>query len=606
MGVRASSSAVDRATHGALALAIGLMPGIAIAHLRDATWVDEPSTVLRFALSSVLVVGFGYALVLRRAPNEADALRRVNLRALPLLGAPFLVLLRDAELAATRGGLVLAAIVGWSIMVGASRIHGRAPTPRRAGRAELLGVGCAALLVGVWLARLAWVRHASLQTNTYDFGLFVNAIWNTSQGRLFECTLVPTGSMLDEHVSLALVPFAALLRLGLPPVGLLVLQALWICAGAVPLYLLARRHLGAAGGRVFALAYLLHPSVHVNALWDFHPLSFAAPLLITLVLYGERRRLHPVFIASVVGLLLLREEMAFVLLAYALSLAISGRLRRAGGLAVAAVVFLVALNVAMGQTSSHVARYADVAERGGGGLRGMMLAALFDPAFVLGHALAYSKVIYVGMQSASVLGLAALSRRAWPMLALALAFSLLATSRHVYNPFFHYTSMLYPVVLAWAPAGASRLAAMRWSAAPLRARRAAILASVAMATLLTSFTYGGLHHNDVFRAGFRPPRRELSDGALERLAWLEAQLDAIPEETPIAVTGRVGPHAATRPHVYAYPTEEEVDVVVVFGGDLRRDRKAVLQEAVKRGTWRIDASSGSMQIFRRVGSGVAQ
>ena len=56
----------------------------------------------------------------------------------------------------------------------------------RANRAELLGVGAAAVLVGAWLARLAWIRHASLQTNTYDFGLFVNAIWNTAQGRIFE------------------------------------------------------------------------------------------------------------------------------------------------------------------------------------------------------------------------------------------------------------------------------------------------------------------------------------------------------------------------------------------------------------------------------------
>ena len=599
MGARASSSAVDRALHGVLALAIGLMPGIAIAGLREASWVDDSSTVLRFALASVLMTGFGYALMLRRAKDKADALRRLNLRALPLMGAPLLVLLHDAELAATRGGLIVAAIVGWSVMAGTSRLRGRDRTPKRAHRAELLGVAGAALLVGVWLARLAWIRHASLQTNTYDFGLFVNAIWNTSHGRMFVCTLVPTGSMLDEHVSLALVPFAALLRLGLPPVGLLVLQAIWICAGAVPLYVLARRHLGAAGGRVFAFAYLLHPSVHVNALWDFHPLSFAAPLLITLILYGDRRTLHPMFIASVIGLLMLREEMAFVLIAYAFSLALGGRLRRAGGLAAVAVLFLVGLNAAMGQTSSHVARYADIADRGGGGLSGMILAAVFDPAFVLGYALAYSKVVYVGMQSVGVLGLAALTRRAWPMLALAIAFSLLATSRHVYNPFFHYTTMLYPVVLAWAPAGVSRLAAWRWSAAPRRVQRAAILVAIVVASVLTSFTYGGLHDNDVFRAGFRPPRREISDGALERLAWLEAQLDAIPDDAPIAVTGRIGPHAATRPRVYAYPTEEEVDVMVVFGGDLRREHKAELRAGVSSGAWVLESASGSLQIYRR-------
>ena len=575
------------------------MPGIAAAQLSGASWLDAPATVVRFTLASLLVVGFGYALALRRASDRFAALRRANRRALPLLGAPLLGLLLDPEVASTRGGLILAAIAGWSLMVGVSSLAAPDRTPRRSRRAELLGVVAAALLVATWLARLAWIRHASLQTNTYDFGLFVNAMWNTGQGRWFVCTLVPTGSILDEHVSLALVPLSALLRLGMPPEGLLVVQALWICAGAVPMYLLARRHLGAGGGRVFALAYLLHPSVHANALWDFHPLSFAAPLLVTLVLYGERRRLHPMFVASVVMLLMLREEMAFVLVAFAVSLALGGKIRRAAGLVGASVAFLVVLNLAMGQTSSHISRYADIAARGGGGLSGMVLAVVFDPAFVLGYALAYSKVVYVGMQAAAVLGLAAFARRAWPMLALAIAFSLLATSRHVYNPYFHYSTMLYPVVLAWAPLGASRLAAWKWSRVSLRGRRRAVLAAVACASVLTSLTYGGLLENEVFRAGFRAPRRELSEASLERLAWLEAQLQAIPTQTPIAVTGRIGPHAATRPRVYAYPTEQEVEVLVLLGGDLRREHKAALREAVREGEWSLQASSGSLQIYRR-------
>ena len=128
---------------------------------------------------------------------------------------------------------------------------------------------------------------------------------------------------------------------------------------------------------MFALAYLLHPSVHVNALWDFHPMSFAAPLLIALVLYGERRRLHVAFVVSAAGLLMLREEFAFVLVAFSMTLALRGQTRRAAGLAACAAGFLVVLNLSIGHTSSHLARYADVAQRGGGGIVGMMLATLF-------------------------------------------------------------------------------------------------------------------------------------------------------------------------------------------------------------------------------------
>lgn len=583
-----------------MAVVLALAPGTTFAQLRGLAWEDDAAAVLRVVIAGALLVAFAYALILRRACDRAAALRRANVRALALLGLPLLGLLLDPEVATTRGGLVLASVVAWALMVAASRLHGRDPAPTRPHRAELLGVLGAALIVGGWLARLALIRHASMQTNTYDFGLFVNAIWNTAQGRWFECSLVDTGSMLDEHVSLALLPFSALMKAGLSPRGFLVLQALWICVGAVPLYVLARRHLGAGGGRVFALAYLLHPSVHVNALWDFHPMSFAAPLLVMLVLYGERRRVHAGFVLSAAGLLMLREEFAFVLIAFSMTLALRGQTRRAAGLAFAAVSFLVVINLSMGHTSSHLARYAAVAQRGGGGITGMMLTSLFEPAFVLSYALSYAKVVYVGMQAAGVLGMAALVRRAWPMLALAAAFSMLATSRAVYNPFFHYTTMLYPLALAWAPEGLSRLSALRWSSASVSLRRRALVAAVAMASIGMSLTYGGLHENDAFRAGFQTPRRELSEQATERLAWLEAQLAAIPADVPMAVTGRVGPHAATRANVYAYPTEHEVEIMVVFVADLRKEHKASLRDGVRQGDWAEAGSTGSIVIYRRI------
>ncbi len=583
-----------------LAAVIALMPGITAAHVAGASVESGLGMLVRYALASAALVGFAYGVQLRRVPDRAAEMIALNRRLLPLAASPAVLLLADPEVVSGRGGLALAAILVPALLVGASRLWGAEPEARRAPRFDLLGVCLAAAVLGGWLCWVAWARHASMQTNTYDFGLFTNAIWNTSQGRLFACTLVPTGSILDEHVSLALVGFAMLMKLGLPPVGLLFLQALWVCGGAVPAYLLGRRHLGAAGGRVFAFAYLVHPSVHANALWDFHPLSFAAPLLLVMVLLGDRRRLHPLFVSSVLALLLLREEMAFVVIAYALCLGLRGRPRRAAGLAALAMSFLVVVTLAMGQTSSHLSRYADVAERGGGGLTGMVVAMLFDPVFVLGHALTYSKVVYVAMQSVGVLGLAGLARRAWPVLGLAIAFSMLATSRHVFNPYFHYTTMLYPLVLAWAPEGVSRLASLRWGRASAAQRRRGLLVAVAVASALLSFAYGGLHENTVFRAGFTAPRREISEAAGERLAWLRAQLQMIPPDVPLAVTGRIGPHVATRPHVYAYPTEQRVDVLVLFSADLRKDHKESLAEALRTKRWQTIASSGSIRILRRV------
>ena len=62
---------------------------------------------------------------------------------------------------------------------------------------------------------------------------------------------------------------------------LLVSQALAVASGAIPVYLLGRRHLGsdwAAAG--FGLAYLLHPATQWLVLDDFHPVALATPLLL--------------------------------------------------------------------------------------------------------------------------------------------------------------------------------------------------------------------------------------------------------------------------------------------------------------------------------------
>ncbi len=576
------------------------MPGVAAARLMDGPQLPEGvGRAVRFGLASLLLVGFAAALWVRRFGRGLGALAVWNQRSLPLLTAPTLVLLADTELVSTRGGLALGSIAAIALSVVASRLAGPVPKPARVVRVMPWLVLAVALVFGGWLANIAWVRHDSMQTNTYDLGLFVNAIWNTANGRWFVCTLVPTGSILDEHVSLMLIGFAALMKAGLTVKGLLALQAMWLCAGAVPTYLIGRRHVGEAGGLAFAAAYLLHPSVHANALWDFHPLTFTPPLVLWMMLWGRGARLRPGFVVCVVALLMLREEMAFVLLAYAATLWLDGHGRRAALVGGIAVAFLAGLNLAMGQTTSHVSRYADLAARGGGGLTGLVVSSLVDPSFVLSHALSYAKVVYLGMQGIGVLLLPTLARRRWPLLGVAVAFSVLATSKHVSNPYFHYTSLLLPVVFGLAPAGLSALLVWTRGRFPTATRRRALLYGVLAASCALSFGYGGLHDNDSFRAGFRAPRRTLSEAAGERIAWLRAEADAIPAETPMAVTGRVGPHLAQRPAVYAFPPERPVDVMIVFRGDLRREQRTWLQEQVAAGAWSIVDSTGSLSIYRR-------
>ena len=141
---------------------------------------------------------------------------------------------------------------------------------------------------GFW--GLAALRHALLQSNSFDLGLFDQWVWLISQG------LAPVSSqsadlhLLTDHgawLVYALAPLYALL----PTLQwLLALQAFSLAFTAVPLWILARDAGLAPGVRWTVCAlWWLQPVVFNTNLFDFHPEVLSMPLLAILVIAGRRQ-----------------------------------------------------------------------------------------------------------------------------------------------------------------------------------------------------------------------------------------------------------------------------------------------------------------------------
>ena len=129
------------------------------------------------------------------------------------------------------------------------------------GPARLVAAGTAAF--GAGLSSLAVLQHRAFWTGRFDVGNLVQAVWSTANGDFLSVTGL-TGkqiSRLGAHFDPIVAAFAPLWWLWPDPALLLVTQGLAVATGAVPVYLLGRRHLDsewvAAG---LALAYLLHPA----------------------------------------------------------------------------------------------------------------------------------------------------------------------------------------------------------------------------------------------------------------------------------------------------------------------------------------------------------
>src|SRR5205085_9606428 len=128
-----------------------------------------------------------------------------------------------------------------------------------------------------------------------DMGNMGQAAWNTVHRHPFFFTNLRlpyrieawnTTTRLSFHVEY-IFPVLSLVYLIYPhPESLVVLQTAALALGALPTYALARDVLQIRWlALVFALGYLLFPSLQAMNLYEFHPVALATPLLIAAFLF---------------------------------------------------------------------------------------------------------------------------------------------------------------------------------------------------------------------------------------------------------------------------------------------------------------------------------
>lgn len=212
------------------------------------------------------------------------------------------------------------------------------------------------LLAGgtLFLAGLSLLNHRGLGTG-YDLGIYDQTVWNLSHGRVWETTLVyETGGFYD-HFEPILALIAPLYWLWPDARVLLIVQAVALALGSLPIYLYAFvrfSHLGPASRWIalaLAAAYLAFPALHHANLNDFHEVSLLPPLL-GFTLYGLLRGQRRVMFTFLAMGLLVKEDVTVTVLAISLFIILlrpRGFRRRDGvALAVFGVVWaILVLNV---------------------------------------------------------------------------------------------------------------------------------------------------------------------------------------------------------------------------------------------------------------------
>ena len=477
-------------------------------------------------------------------------------------------------------------------------------TARRLATPRLL-LWCGIAAYATAFAALSVLRHRAFQTGRFDLGNMVQAVWSTAHGH----PLAVTGLRGDEisrlaaHFDPILVAFAPLWLAWPSPDLLLVVQAIAVALGALPVYRLARKHLGSErAGIGFALAYLLYPPTQWLTLNEFHPVALACPLLLFAIWYLDEDRLVPFAICAVLAATT-KEEIAFVVaglgLWYALARGrrIEGALIAVAGLAVSLIAIEVVIpHFNRAGSSSFFSRYSEVGGSPGGILRTTVTHPwrLFTTGFTgrgLGYVARLALPLGLAMLAAPVLLLAALPE---------LAINLLSAAPAQTSIRFHYTAGLIPVLVAGAILGSAHLSRSRPGFA-----RAVPTVAVVLA-LVSNYFLGAIPLWRYFPGGEQAQATAAHVSEHDRIAARALRL--IPAGAVVSATNSLGGHLSARRRVLSFPFIQDATWIAADETSPGyADRLAPLPAAVqlswlrRNPEWRLVFERDGILIFQRRG-----
>ncbi len=360
-----------------------------------------------------------------------------------------------------------------------------------------------ALAFACFVGYHALFRHWEFHSDAFDLGNMDQAVWNTLHGHPFRFTNRGNDDFgpptrLSIHVEPIILPLSLLYLIHAGPATLLTTQTLALALGAFPLFALSQRRLPqlpfVGVGLVFA--YLLSPFTISEALWDFHPVTLATPLLLAALWALDSRR-YGWFLAAAILAMATKEDVGLSVAILALLLAVArpekrrfGVLLAIGALLWVAICFKVILphyNVGVAGGNNYWYRYSWL----GRTPTEALINALTKPWLVWGYLVVPGRMGYLAimLRTAGALGLLA------PALLLAalpdLAVNLLSSHSEQYSGFFQYNAIILPYLLGAAVYGAAALVRARQRAASQPDRRRLALAATGLREDARALRTGG-------------------------------------------------------------------------------------------------------------------
>ncbi len=465
----------------------------------------------------------------------------------------------------------------------------------------LLWTATAAYAAG--FGALSILQYRAYNTGRFDLGNMAQAVWTTAHGHPLEITNLrgEQVSRLGSHVDPILVAFAPLWWIWPSAAMLVAAQAVAISLGALPVFWLARKHLGSEQAALgFALAYLLYPAVQWLTLNEFHPVALACPLLLFAFWYLDEDRLWPFAVFALLAALT-KEEIPLVIAGMGLWYGIARKQWRVGGAIAVLGVCLTAISVEVvlphfneGAPSGFYERYGSLGHSPGGILKtvftdpGKVLSTVFD-----GDGVHYLLDLFVPLLLLVVASPVALLA-AVPELGLNLL-SATDTQSSIHH---HYTAGLIPPLIVATVLGAARLTRSR------PGLRVPLAMALVVAMVAANFVLGAV-----------PVWRDLPGGQSYRAyashvathdRITDRALRMIPDGAVVSATNSLGSHLSGRRRFLSFPYILDAQWIAADetqpGYADRWDPEATAEALARlrrNPSWRLVFSDDGVLVFKR-------
>jgi uncharacterized membrane protein len=442
------------------------------------------------------------------------------------------------------------------------------PVPdRRSFPAVAILAGLALAYVVVFYG-VSHLKYRSFSYGDMDLAAINQTFWSASHG-VYVSRGQGEAALFSGHSWIIIFPLLPVYILFRNPLILLFLQALFLGLGAWPVYLIARRRFPPCLSLLFAFSYLVFPAMNYANLFEFHPITFATPLLLFAFFFCEEKRWVSFWIFVVLSLST-REDAAFPVIGLSLFMAVTAlvreRDRRLKNLLRAAAVFLLALVWFLCVTrvlprllqKPGEATSADLFVGSFYGWLGKSLPEMgknlaFHPIAVL-RSLPFkdAKAAYLLNLLLPVGFLSLLSPSALLMLLVALLEVLFSSRFTHFSIRYQYSSLVTPLVFIAAIRGAENL--LSGKAGRTKSARLVVGGWVGLAAIIGTIWFGPLIH---LPEGIRAWKTTEEDSLRQSL------VEMVPEAAPVVATFAFTPKLSMRPifflfyHIYASPTHPD-------------------------------------------------